>query len=114
MGSYLVFDRKENNTKSISYLMATIIQDVLSNVSEKEYGWWLKKKHVASLISFTVDLVDQDELLQSYIDSHEDVYGLKDEFEEIKNRIWWIYKCFVETLVSMILNKEKYIMVKWQ
>lgn len=114
MGSYLMFDRRENNTKSISYLMAAIIRDVLSNVSEKEYGWRLKKKHVACLISFTIELTDQDELLQSYIDSHENVYGLKDEFIEVKNRMWWIHKCFVETLVSMILNKEKYIMAKWE
>lgn len=46
MGYYLVFNGKENNTKSISYPMGAIIRDVLpKDMEEDEYGWiWMDAK----------------------------------------------------------------------
>lgn len=112
MGSYLVFNKKENNTKSISYPMATIIRDVLPKDLEKEYGWSLKKKHVAMLVSFTLDLLKDDDNLQEYVNLHTEDYGFgHNDFQETIKRI---HQDFTETLVEMIFNKMKYIDVKWE
>lgn len=115
MGYYLVFNGKENNTKSISYPMGAIIRDVLpKDMEEDEYGWMLKKKHVAALSKFTMFLLEDDNNLRNYIDDyHKDDYGFDDSFEEVKETIEWIHNCFVETLIEMVLDKQKYILAKW-
>lgn len=111
MGSYLVFNKKENNTKSISYPMATIIRDVLPN-TEKEYGWTLKKKQVAKLVSFTLELLDDEEILQVYINEHKENYEFN--CEDFRETLKKIHKDFVETLVEMVFQKQKYISVEWE
>ncbi len=111
MGSYLVFNKKENNTKSISYPMATIMRDVLPH-TEKEYGWTLKKKQVAELVSFTLNLLIDDEDLQEYVKLHREDYGFtKRNFKETMEII---HRDFTETLVEMVVYKMKRIDVRWE
>ena len=114
MGYYLEFDGKENNTKTISYPMANLIRDLFPKVPENDWGWKLKKKHVAALTYFTRILLESDKLLKSYIDEDNDWYGFEDcEYEEIRNNIDWMYRCFADTLARMVLKKEKHIKAVW-
>lgn len=116
MGSYLEFDDKENNSKSISYPIATIIREVLpdkENPNEYTHGWILKRKHVAALAMFTTNLLADDDVLRTYIARHKDEYGFKDDFETVKKRIQEIHNIFTTTLIEMVLEKHKRIEAIW-
>lgn len=114
MGSYLNFGGIENNCKSISYPMANIIRDVLPEVEQNGHdGWKLKKKHVAKLAKFTNMLLNEDGLLENYIDNHKNDYGFDDTVEKIEERFKQIHHDFTTALIDMVINKKKYICAKW-
>lgn len=111
MGRYLVFNGRENNSKSVSYPMATIIRDVLPD-TEKEYGWTLKKKQVAKLAAFTMGLLEDNEILQAYIHKHEENYGF--DHKNFRKTIEKIHKDFLITLIEMVIQKQKSIDAEWE
>lgn len=116
MGSYLEFADKENNSKSISYPMSTIIREVLpgkENPNKYIHGWILKRKHVAALAMFTTNLLADDDVLETYIMSHKEEYGFNNDFGTIKERIREIHNIFTTTLIEMVLDKRKRIEAIW-
>lgn len=113
MGYGLKIGSREINSKSIAYPMGNIIRDILLDVEETDFGWKLKKKHIAELASFTWLLLEEDDALKYYINEHKDFYGFDDSFEEVKENIQFIYICLTNTLIDMVLFKEKCVKVRW-
>lgn len=115
MGWYLEVNDRENNSKSTSFQLAYIIRQILPNVVETDYGWILNKRHVAALGYFTYLLLLNDRDLKKYIEENPNCYGFDGNyyFEGIKNNIEWMHECFADTLIEMVLYKEKTIDVRW-
>lgn len=115
MGYYLNFGGIRNNCKSISSPMADIIREVLPEVEQKGYdGWKLKKKHVARLAQFTNMLLNEDGLLENYIENHKNDYGFDNTFEKLEEHFKQIHHDFTTALIDMVINKKKYIYAKWE
>ena len=113
MGYGLKIGSREINSKSVAYPMGNIIRDILPDVEETDVGWKLKKKHIAELASFTGILLEEDDALKYYINEHKDFYGFDDNFEEVKENIQFIHICLTNTLIDMVLFKDKCVKVKW-
>lgn len=118
MGSYLVCDHRENNSKVISGLMADIIREVIGGYNTATGDdWLLTKEDMARLVEFTDLLIREDGIFEGLLK-----IGIE------KQRYWaisWsdnlfgdraIYKIlsdFSIALARMELYGEEQVLVQW-
>ena len=113
MGRYLVVENTENNSKSISYLMASIIRDFVGN-ENFDGDWHLSKKNVSCCIMAAKLLLDSEDKLQFYIEKHKENYwaGVS-TIDEIKKHLQWIIICFADNLAAAICDEKDFLVVWW-
>ena len=116
MGSYLIVDGKENNTKSISYPMIDLMRDILpeKNSLSGEDAFALTTREMATLLYNTTQLLKDDELLESYMEKHRECYDVKDAtIEDVKDTISYIHRLFAEVLSEMVYDDKRTIVCEW-
>lgn len=113
MGRYLVVETTQNNSKSISYLMASIIKDVAGNENFNG-NWHLSQESIAKCIIGARSLLQSEDKLKAYMKKHEDNYWTtSSSTEEIKLHLHYIIGCLAENLSHSILSNSPYIVVWW-
>lgn len=120
MGSYLVCDHRENNSKVISGLMADIIREVIGDYnSGSGEDWLLTKEDMARLVEFTDLLIQEDGVFKGLLRKglekdkywanswikHPDLYG--------ERVMYKILSDFSVALARLILYEDKWIYVHW-
>ncbi len=117
MGSYLVVDGKENNTKSTSCSMINLFREIFPEKRSLsgEDVFAFTQSEVAAILNNSTQLIKDDKLLKQYITKHSDDYGIKGkEFKYIKETFKWIQRCFAEILSDMVFNDRGYICCEWK
>ncbi len=117
MGSYLVVDGKENNTKSTSCSMINLFREIFPEKKSLsgEDVFVFTQREVATILNNSTQLIKDDKLLKQYIIKHSDDYGIKGEkFKYIKEFFEWIQRCFAEILSDMVFNDREYICCEWK
>lgn len=111
MGSYLVVDGRENNSKGISYPMINIMRQILpdkKSLFDGERSFTLEKDEVAKIL-YNLNLITRDDnTLKNFFETI-DCYGLEknESFEDKKETVLGIQNCFTDVLCCMILNYEE-------
>lgn len=116
MGSYLVVDGKENNSKSISYLMIDLMREILTEKKSLygEKAFAMIQEEVAKVLYGTVELLSSEQTLKEYISNHSEEYGMSNNFEEIKQVFEWIHRCFSKVLSEMVILEKRNILCEWK
>ena len=135
MGSYLVLNGNENNSKSISGMMINIIRGIDSkNIKNKWFkpdyykdnmgcgDWVIHRKALALLCRNTKELLDNEEWIEEYTyENHEwhEFNGNKEEYYkhwlvDTKDDLKIVYNIFVSVLVNSVLYNEKFIYAHWE
>lgn len=116
MGSYLIIDGKQNNTKSISYPMINLIREILPERDDLNGAetFLLTKEEVAGVLYGIAELLGEEGMLEDYIDSHSGDYGMHGGFREIKGNFGWIHRCFSRVLSEMVICDKKKIVCRWE
>ena len=80
MGSYLVLNGNENNSKAISGMMISIIRDIESNNKNEKWfkpdyynednigcgDWIIHRKALAKICEYTKRIIEDDEWIENY------------------------------------------------
>lgn len=116
MGSYLIVDGKENNSKSISYSMINLMREILPEKKSLngERVFAMTQDEVAKTLCGITEILSDEWTLKEYIENHSEEYGMDDEFEEIKENFEWIHKCFAKILSEMIICDKRNILCEWE
>lgn len=116
MGSYLIVDGKENNTKSISYLMINLMREMLPEKKSLhgERVFALTQEEVAEILYGITEILSNEWSLKEYIDTHSEEYGMSDNFKEIKENFEWIHRCFAKVLSEIIIYDKRNILCEWE
>lgn len=116
MGSYLIIDGKENNTKSISYPMIDLMREILPEKKSLhgERVFAMTKEEVAKILYGITEILRDEWSLKDYIDNHSEEYGMADDFKEIKENFEWIHRCFAKTLSEMVICDKGKIFCEWE
>lgn len=116
MGSYLIVNGKENNTKSISYPMINLLREILP---EKKSlfdcnRFTLTKIDVATIVYNTTELLEDDDLLACYINRHSNDYGMDRDFESIKKVFEYIQRLFAKKISDIVICDNFSIICEWE
>lgn len=116
MGSYLVIDGNENNSKSISYSMINIMRGMLPEKKSLngEIAFAMTQEEVAKVLYGITKILHDKLSLKDYIDNHSEEYGMDDVFGEIKENFEWIHKCLSKVLSEMVMLEERNILCEWE
>lgn len=116
MGSYLIIDGKENNTKSISYPMINLLRELLTEKKSLhgERVFAMTEEEVAEVLYGATELLSDEYSLKEYIERHSEEYGMDDDFKEIKENFEWIQRCFAKTLSEMVIYNKNNIVCEWE
>lgn len=116
VGSYLIVDGKENNSKSISYPMINLMREILPE-KKSLYGervFAMTQDEVAKTLYGITEILNNEWTLKDYIKNHSEEYSMDDEFEEIKENFEWIHRCFAKILSEMIICDKRNILCEWE
>ena len=115
MGSYLKFDGRENNSKSISYPMGTIIREIKKRydvndkyILEDEKGFSISKKGLAFIVSYSSSLIEDETWCKKHIYKYVDTDTFETSIYDTLYTIW------TEVLCEMILLEKKRIRADWE
>lgn len=118
MGAYFVLDKRENNTKAVSFLMSDIMYAVympsLFERIEKDDKYYFKKKHIANFLKFTKILIDDEKILDLFLKNIACSYYSKNDIEDIKMCLNKVRNCFEDTLIDMVIEKKKKVVGYWE
>lgn len=116
MGSYLVIDGKENNSKSISYPMIDLMREILPEKKSLrgEAVFAMAQEEVAKTLYGITGILSNEQTLKEYINNHLEEYGMNNDFEEIKRNFEWIHRCFSKTLSEMVIYEKRNIICEWE
>lgn len=116
MGSYLILDHRENNTKSISGLMADIIRDIVGPAPECLQGSWaLTRESLSKCTIAATSLLDDESKFKLYIEKHKTHYWVTSgNFKENKEKLQWVVNCFAVTLADMTLKDKGLVLAWWE
>lgn len=122
MGSYLVFDGNENNSKTISYAMADIMRIIKeeSHIEDEHFleanrEFKISQKGLAKLCVVLTKILEYETL----DDMDEESWFVEHEVYQCKNPgfvlvVNLIYRIWTESLCQMILYERNYICAKWE
>lgn len=111
MGNYLVCGKRENNSKTVSNIMADFITDEVGPSNDTSgNGWALRTEDFANLIIAISDVIDDTK----YIDSNSLDENPQDEPTWNINALKEIMDDFAFTLADMIVREERYTYVRWE
>lgn len=116
MGRYLTVNGIENNAKSISYPMMTLIREICTgneDVANEEMVFILSTKEVTSILQIVIGLLEDDGLMKEYVAGHFENYGMNQGLEEVKRVFKQIYTCFEKALSEMNLHDMEEIFCYW-
>lgn len=110
MGGYLRISGNCNCTKSTSHLALNMMREILPDKQSFLWGriFSLSLEEVAEVLKGVTDIVSHDYTIEEYLRRHSDEYKM-DDFEEIKEDMWWIQCCFAKTFADMVLLESRYI-----
>lgn len=120
MGSYLVCNYRENNSKVISGLMADIIREVVGDYNTKTGDdWLLTEEDLAKLVNITDMLVWDEAMFKGFLqigldknrywanswNKHPDLYGVR--------VLYQILSDFSVSLAHLVQSENKWVLVHW-
>jgi hypothetical protein len=133
MGSYLVLDGRENNSKAISGMMVSVIREI--DRKDKKYyepdyynengigcgDWIIKKRGLAAICSYMRNILDDEEWIEKYTyENHEwhKFNGDKEKYythwlKETEEDLKIVYDIFVNVLIDVVLFDNKRIFAHW-
>lgn len=116
MGDYLIVDGKENNTKSITHLMVSLMREFLPEKQSLhgERVFAMTQEEVAKTLYRITEILSNNCTLKEYINNHSEEYGINNDFEEIKENFEWINRCFAKVISEMIICDKRNIICKWE
>lgn len=116
MGSYLIVDGKQNNSKSISYPMIDLMREMLPEKKSLngERVFAMTQEETAKVLYGLTDILSDEWSLKDYVDNHSEEYGMNDDFEEIKENFEWIHRCFSKVLSEMVMLEKRNILCEWE
>lgn len=116
MGSYLVVDGKKNNSKSISYTTIDLMREILPEKKSLngERAFVMTKEEVAKVLYGITSILIDEWFLEDYINNHSQGYGMRNNFDEIKEDFEWIHRCFSKVLSEMVMMKKRKILCEWE
>lgn len=118
MGAYFVLDKKENNSKAVSFLINDIIHAVylpsLFEKVKKDDKYYFKKKHIANFLRFTKVLIDDDKTFDLFLKNVACSYYKNNDIDDIKSCLNKVRILFEDVLIDMVIEKKKKAVGYWE
>lgn len=116
MGSYLVVNGYENNSKAISYPMIDLMREVLPDKKSLtgEEVFAMTKTEIAEVLSVCVPLArNEGGITDMYIEQNPDGYGLNKETDEVMRTFSTIEGILARVLSDMVIEGDNAVVCEW-